>query len=1050
MTFKCAHISDIHWRGLKRHEEYQAVFIEMFKELENLELDAIFIGGDIVHSKTQGISPELIDMLTWWFESLANISPTYVILGNHDGLILNESRQDAITPIIKAMNNDNIYLYKNSGVYPLAVNNTGLPINWCVFSCFDEKNWGKVIPVEDEINIACFHGAVLGSKTDTDWELEGEVKLGFFENFDFGFLGDIHKVQYLNEEKSIAYPGSTIQQNYGEDINKGFLYWEIESKHEYRSRFIKIENPHPFLTIDWKGDLDTTVHFAEKVKEGVRWRVRSDLQISQAEIQLLHHFLKENKKAHEIVYQLNKNNIDNKYDSEVTKENSLNIRNNSDRLRLLNSFYEGSGISESDILKIDKVFKKNLDLIPEDLVDVAGQKWSINSMSFDNTFSYGRENFIDFDKLNGVVGLFGNNRAGKSSIPGTLMYCLYNTTDRGSMKNINIVNTRKGSCKATVNFTIGTEKYEVSRSTEKKTSKKGVTGSLTNLYLNKLNGEFLDDKTEEQRRETEKVLRKIIGTSEDFLYTSFSSQGENNIFIKEKNTARKQIISKFLNLQVYDELYKSSRENHIVLKNKLKSITEIDWNKIIVESDKKIISNKKEIQDLSESIIKLREDEVNIRLELKEIESSQKSHPSGYNLESANSHFNTLSSKKLKLDKEKNSLIEKKNNSIRNLEKIKEFKSQFPLDQLKQEKQRLDSLTKRISEFNVINADYSRRKKSIDSDLKILQEVPCGDKFKSCKFIKKAHESSSDKKEVDETLIKVKAEIMELRGAINNLTSKNIENNLEKYNAVINKEYKLQLDIDSYDTKISVLNQKIDSCEEELQKLKNLILELKDFFSDDLCIKEEKVKRRLSEVSDLIYEKEKSINNFNREIFMLEKKIEDSNREKEEYNSVVTEWKIHDLFSSAVSKKGIPTMLIKTYLPKINDEISKILSSVVNFKVYLKEEEDKNNLDIFIDYGDSVRIIECASGMEKMMASIAIRVALSKISQLPRSDLFIVDEGFGALDESNVEACGRLLHSLKSSFKTILVISHVDTIKDIVDKNLEINIKGNDSHVCFR
>ena len=91
------------------------------------------VGGDIVHSKTQGISPELIDMLSWWFTGLADIAPTHIILGNHDGLILNKHRQDAITPIIKALDNDNLYLYKDSGTYP-----TGVPgYNWCVFSCIE-------------------------------------------------------------------------------------------------------------------------------------------------------------------------------------------------------------------------------------------------------------------------------------------------------------------------------------------------------------------------------------------------------------------------------------------------------------------------------------------------------------------------------------------------------------------------------------------------------------------------------------------------------------------------------------------------------------------------------------------------------------------------------------------------------------------------------------------------------------------------------------------------------------------------------------------------
>ena len=186
-----------------------------------------------------------------------------------------------------------------------------------------------------------------------------------------------------------------------------------------------------------------------------------------------------------------------------------------------------------------------------------------------------------------------------------------------------------------------------------------------------------------------------------------------------------------------------------------------------------------------------------------------------------------------------------------------------------------------------------------------------------------------------------------------------------------------------------------------------------------------------------------------RGIFSLEEENKKLALEKDDYKKLNEDFKIHDLFSTAVSKKGIPTMLINSCLPKINKEIENILSGVVSFKIELLEDEKGNNLNVFIDYGDSKRVIECASGMEKMMASIAIRVALINVSSLPKSDVFIIDEGFGALDSSNVEACGRLLNSLKKYFKSIIIISHIDAIKDIVDKNIEISIKGKDSHVRF-
>ena len=61
----------------------------------------------------------------------------------------------------------------------------------------------------------------------------------------------------------------------------------------------------------------------------------------------------------------------------------------------------------------------------------------------------------------------------------------------------------------------------------------------------------------------------------------------------------------------------------------------------------------------------------------------------------------------------------------------------------------------------------------------------------------------------------------------------------------------------------------------------------------------------------------------------------------------------------------------------------------------------------------------------------------------------MIDEGFGALDETNLESCGKLLQSLKKYFKNIVIISHIDEIKDIVDNTIDIMRKGVDSYVYY-
>ena len=84
-----------------------------------------------------------------------------------------------------------------------------------------------------------------------------------------------------------------------------------------------------------------------------------------------------------------------------------------------------------------------------------------------------------------------------------------------------------------------------------------------------------------------------------------------------------------------------------------------------------------------------------------------------------------------------------------------------------------------------------------------------------------------------------------------------------------------------------------------------------------------------------------------------------------------------------------------------------------------------------------------------MVSSMALRVALSNVSSLNKSDMFIVDEGFGALDPQNIEAVSGLLKRFKKYYRLILIISHVDVIKDSVDDMLEITKNGRDAKVIY-
>lgn len=1043
MSFKCVHISDIHFRGLTRHDEYRESFTHFFEMAKDLEPDVIFVGGDIVHSKTQGISPELIDLLNWWFTGLASIAPTHIILGNHDGLMLNKDRQDAISPIITAIDNPNLHLYKKSGTYP-----TGVPgYNWGIFSCFDIEGWENVKPVPGEINIATFHGGVEGSITDINWNIEGEVDVGFFNDWDFTFLGDIHKLQYLNLEKTIAYPGSTIQQNYGEDPGKGFLFWDIKSAQDYSSTFYEVPHSMPFVTIDWTGDISSTLDLAESAPDGARFRIRTNKLMPQAEIKQLHSALKEFKEASEIVYK-------NDYDADLsvisTNGTSLfkdDLRDSRTHCKLMREYYQELELTDEEWVALDNLTLRFVNQIAHG-DSVRNTKWSVRRLEFDNMFCYGKGNVVNLSELSGITGLFGPNRTGKSSIPGAIMYGLYNTTDRGPIKNLHIINARKGFCRVNLDVSVNGRLYRVERQSTKHETKRGIQHAVThlNLFMIDEEGNVLQDLSGEQRRETEKVVRRLIGTSDDFLMTSLASQGEMNNFIKHRATKRKEILTNFLDLNIFEEMLSAAKDESAGISATLKKAPDREWDTIIlektIERDRK--SNDRESVDDELTSQRKKHEDLKIILAThkdKDLVTSADIEVQEQNLLEDDHKLDTLVLDIVEVSSEISTMRDR-------LNKIKSVKEMFPIDALRERHGAQQDLERNLVGLEHSHSSEKTLLKSQKKSIAKLEEVPCGDAFPMCKYIKESHKNKRLAVEQAETVTALLEQIRGAKKSLKVLQKEDLQVKLEKYEGIIQQESQLKVKISKSTVGLHEKQTAKASLQVVIEDTKRNLASMRLRVSDGDEAQE--ISSLKSKINDLVGE----INtldirrmSLSESVGLLTSEIAQLETQRDEYKELMAEWRVYDLFMNAVSKKGIPLQIITSQLPAINAEISKILQDVVGFTVELEADSNNNTMDIYINYGDSRRIIECASGMEKMMSSLAIRVALINVSSLPKTDMLIIDEGFGALDDMNVESCNRLLKSLKRWFRNIIVISHVDGVKDIVDNVIDISKRGKDSKV---
>ena len=149
----------------------------------------------------------------------------------------------------------------------------------------------------------------------------------------------------------------------------------------------------------------------------------------------------------------------------------------------------------------------------------------------------------------------------------------------------------------------------------------------------------------------------------------------------------------------------------------------------------------------------------------------------------------------------------------------------------------------------------------------------------------------------------------------------------------------------------------------------------------------------------------------------------------------------YDLFMQCMHPNGIAYDVIKKKIPVINQEIAKVLANIVDFEIFFESSGNKFDISIKHPLYDE-RPIEMASGAEKTMAAMAIRLALLSVSSLPKSDLFILDEPGTALDEENMEGFIRILELIKVYFKNVLLISHLDSLKDCVDMQIVIEKKS--------
>lgn len=856
------------------------------------------------------------------------------------------------------------------------------------------------------------------------------------------------KIRIRYKQGWIAYSGSTLQQNYSEDLVHGYLKWQIENRDKFSVEFKELPNPKPFVTIEWAGNASKTYQLASVYPKGSRFRIKCYNHIVQQEVQSLSSMLKNSMNATEVTF---------KIDQQINKETlhagtqtliRADLRNCDVLLKLIRNYHPNNTHVEEVWTRVSEQVKSYLQVVMQTEDSIRNVKWSIRSLKFDNMFAYGEGNSINFDNLNGIVGIFGPNRAGKSSIVGSVMYLLFNTTDRGSMKNLYVCNIRKPFCYSRAIVDVNGIDYVFERQTTKHENRKGVQHATTALNVYKINelGEAVD-LAGEQRNDTEKVIRSLIGNSDDFLLTSLAAQGEVNQFIEQGSSRRRQILSRFLDLDIFDKMYELAKKDVNNTQVQLRTLPDNDWNLIAEEFKEKL---KKISLGIDERTITSK----NALERLSDLRAQLARH--GDFTPVSKSQLDTQKNRVITLERQVLSLKTNVDDLSDEIEKL--TKKASTIDLLKEEHDLVD-LKKKYDAYQALESSVNTLKNSYDKEelllkqqersLKILDEVPCGDSFPSCKFIKDAHIVKHDIVNQRDRVSKALVQLDKAMLSLNELRIEDFRNKIDKIQKLHDLHSKLKLDISNKHVELLRLETQLVTLKISFDSAKTRLNEIEEALKNDENVEVAsfrlEIDKLLVTISDIDAEKMRLASQHGKVISDLEK-VQNQKKIREE---LLHEMKVYELISNAFSRKGIPSVIVTSQLPVINAEISKILTGIVDFTVELEVNEESDSMDVFINYSDSRRIIELASGMEKMISSVAIRVALINISTLPKTNMFILDEGFGALDDAGVESCNRLLMLLKRHFKTVIVITHIDGVKDAADTILEITKSEKDARVVY-
>lgn len=490
---------------------------------------------------------------------------------------------------------------------------------------------------------------------------------------------------------------------------------------------------------------------------------------------------------------------------------------------------------------------------------------------------------------------------------------------------------------------------------------------------------------------------------------------------KTENNKLEEMYQDSKNILLIKELDTKIKEFDNIINNNNETVkynlqNEIKRNKL--QHEKETLINKYKLYELNEEakkhniIIHNKITEIINKIKLKQNEKYEK-------YETIISYNYQIEKEQIKRDNYKNEIIDKINKYKKILENNNnQIHNKNIEEQINIIKQKLNE-TVLLEDTEYIN--YNETKKILQNNIKLRNKLL--EEIKGIEYIKKLNENSETYE-----LIRINKNELE-----------KIKNESDEYDYILDINRKLELERDNNKKQIKDISLQI-----EKYYMNKLNTQIYEWHTNIKNLKDATKKRKIQKLIELTKLETEEHEKLKNNIKLLDK-LEINYKEIK----ILENEKIkHDILREIYEPSGIPEIILQNMKPIIEEEINKMLSTIVNYNIVIPITNNDINIFKLGDNNEKTEVMNC-SGSEKFAIDLCLRCVLSKMNNICNSNYMIIDEGFVSFDTNTINNTDNILSIIKEKYDYVLVISHLEKLNTFMDKYIPITKLNNNSQIQY-